>query len=78
MIRERGLSVPATSARTTEERVGRMEAKEPNHILLSDMAEIWTEPAAGGAYLMIDCCTRELVGRNLSRRYWTEDDAGSR
>jgi transposase InsO family protein len=34
------------------------------------MTEIWAGSAVGWAYLVcvIDCCTREIVGRNLSHR----------
>jgi len=39
------------------------------------MTKIWAGPAAGWAYLVcvIDCCTREIVGWNLSHRFRTED-----
>ena len=52
-----------------------MEAAEPNQIWQSDMTKIWAGPAVGWAYLVcvIDCCTREIVGWNLSHRCRTED-----
>ncbi len=39
------------------------------------MTKIWAGPAVGWAYLVcvIDCCTREIVGWNLSHRCRTED-----
>src|SRR5260370_26797658 len=39
------------------------------------MTKIWAGPAVGWAYLVcvIDCCTREIVGWNLSQRCRTED-----
>ncbi len=52
-----------------------MEAAGPNQIWQSDMTKIWAGPAVGWAYLVcvIDCCTREIVGWNLSNRCRTED-----
>jgi putative transposase len=52
-----------------------VEAAEPNQIWQSDMTKIWAGPAVGWAYLVcvIDCCTREIVGWNLSHRCRTED-----
>jgi integrase-like protein len=52
-----------------------LEAAEPNQIWQSDMTKIWAGPAVGWAYLVcvIDCCTREIVGWNLSHRCRTED-----
>ena len=52
-----------------------MEAAEPNQIWQSDMTKIWAGSAVGWAYLVcvIDCCTREIVGWNLSHRCRTED-----
>ena len=54
---------------------GRVEAAGPNQIWQSDMTKIWAGPAVGWAYLVcvIDCCTREIVGWNLSHRCRTED-----
>jgi putative transposase len=52
-----------------------VEAAEPNQIWQSDMTKIWAGPAVGWAYLVcvIDCCTRQIVGWNLSHRCRTED-----
>ena len=51
--------------------------KQPSRIEIwqSDMTKIWAGPAVGWAYLVsvIDCCTREIVGWNLSHRCRTED-----
>jgi transposase InsO family protein len=65
----------ATPASPSQERVGRVEAAEPNQIWQSGMAKIWAGPTVGWAYLVsvIDCCTREIVGWNLSHRCRTED-----
>ena len=58
-----------------EKEWGRVEAAEPNQIWQTDMTKIWAGPAVGWAYLVcvIDCCTREIVGWNLSHRCRTED-----
>ncbi|MGH9684192.1 MAG: integrase core domain-containing protein [Candidatus Acidiferrales bacterium] len=39
------------------------------------MTKIWAGPAVGWAYLVcvIDCCTREIVGWNLSHRCRTDN-----
>src|SRR5207249_12018648 len=54
---------------------GRVEAARPNQIWQSDMTKIWAGPTVGWAYLVsvIDCCTREIVGWNLSHRCRTEE-----
>ena len=46
---------------------------------LADMTNIWAGPTVGWAYLVsvIDCCTREIVGWNLSHRCRTEDALGA-
>jgi putative transposase len=76
VMRERGLLVRSRRlrARRTKE-WGRVEAAEPNQIWQSDMTKIWAGPAVGWAYLVcvIDCCTREIGGSNLSHRCRTED-----
>jgi putative transposase len=52
-----------------------VEAAQPNQIWQSDMTKIWAGPAVGWAYLVcvMDRCTREIVGWNLSHRCRTED-----
>jgi transposase InsO family protein len=39
------------------------------------MTKVWAGPAVGWAYLVcvIDCCTREIMGWNLSHRCRAED-----
>src|ERR1700728_2289335 len=74
--RERGLLVRSRRLRARRKKEwGRVEAAEPNQIWQSDMTKIWAGPAVGWAYLVcvIDCCTREIVGWNLSHRCRTAD-----
>jgi putative transposase len=54
---------------------GRVETSRPNEIWQSDMTKVWAGPSVGWAYLVcvIDCCTREIVGWNLSARCRTDD-----
>ena len=76
VMRERGLLVRARRLRARRKKEwGRVEASEPNQIWQSDMTKIWAGPVVGWAYLVsvIDCCTREIVGWNLSHRCRTED-----
>jgi putative transposase len=76
VMRERGLLVRSRRLRARRRKEwGRVEAAEPNQIWQSDMTKIWAGPTVGWAYLVsvIDCCTREIVGWNLSNRCRTED-----
>jgi putative transposase len=76
VMRERGLLVRSRRLRARRKKEwGRVEAAEPNQIWQSDMTKIWAGPAVGWAYLVwvIDRCTREIVGWNLSHRCRTED-----
>ena len=76
VMRERGLLVRSRRLRARRKKEwGRVEAAEPNQIWQTDMTKIWAGPAVGWAYLVcvIDCCTREIVGWNLSHRCRTED-----
>jgi putative transposase len=76
VMRERGLLVRSRCLRARRRKEwGRVEAREPNQIWQSDMTKIWAGPTVGWAYLVrvIDCCTREIVGWNLSNRCRTED-----
>jgi putative transposase len=76
VMRERGLLVRARRLRARRKKEwGRVEAAEPNQIWQTDMTKIWVGPAVGWAYLVcvIDCCTREIVGWQLSHRCRTED-----
>ena len=54
---------------------GKVEAPHPNHVWQSDMTKVWAGPSVGWAYLVsvIDCCTREIVGWDLSLRCRTEE-----
>jgi len=76
VMRERGLLVRSRRLRARRKKeCGRVEATEPNQIWQSDMTKIWAGPGVGWPYLVsvIDCCTREIVGWNLSHRCRTED-----
>jgi putative transposase len=76
VMRERGLLVAARRLRARRKKEwGRVEAAEPNQIWQTDMTKIWAGPAVGWGYLVcvIDCCTREIVGWQLSQRCRTED-----
>jgi putative transposase len=76
VMRERGLLVRSRRLRARRKKEwGRVEAAGPNQIWQTDMTKIWAGPAVGWAYLVcvIDCCTREIVGWNLSHRCRTED-----
>ena len=55
-----------------------MEALYPNYVWQSDMTKVWAGPSVGWAYLVsvIDCCTREIVGWDLSLRCRTEEGSG--
>jgi putative transposase len=76
VMRERGLLVRSRRLRARRRKEwGRVDAAGPNQIWQSDMTKIWAGPVVGWAYLVcvIDCCTREIVGWNLSHRCRTEE-----
>jgi putative transposase len=76
VMRERGLLVLPRRLRAKRRKEwARVEASEPNQIWQSDMTKVWAGPAAGWAYLVcvIDCCTREITGWNLSLRCRSEE-----
>jgi len=76
VMRERGLLVTRRRLRARRRKEwGRVEATLPNQVWQSDMTKVWAGPAAGWAYLVsvIDCCTREIVGWDLSRRCRTDE-----
>jgi putative transposase len=76
VMREGSLLVRSRRLRAPRKKEwGRMEAAQPNQIWQSDMTKIWAGPAVGWTYLVsvIDCCTREIVGWNLSHRCRTEE-----
>ena len=76
VMRERGLLVRSRRLRARRRKEwGHVEASRPNEIWQADMTKVWAGPSLGWAYLVsvIDCCTREIVGWNLSQRCRTED-----
>src|SRR5215469_4595023 len=76
VMRERSLLVRSRRLRARRKKEwGRVEAAQPNQIWQSDMTKIWAGPTVGWAYLVsvIDCCTREIVGWNLSHRCRTAE-----
>jgi len=76
VMRERGLLVRPRRLRARRKKEwGRVEAAAPNQIWQSDMTKVWAGANVGWAYLVdvIDCCTREIVGWDLSRRCRTTE-----
>jgi transposase InsO family protein len=76
VMRERSLLVRSRRLRARRRKEwGRVEASRPNEIWQADMTKVWAGPSLGWAYLVdvIDCCTREIVGWNLSQRCRSED-----
>jgi putative transposase len=76
VMRERGLLVLPRRLRARRRKEwGRVAAAAPNQIWQSDMTKVWAGPVAGWAYLVcvIDCCTREITGWNLSLRCRSEE-----
>ena len=76
VMRERGLLVRSRRLRARRQKEwGRVEAPLPNQVWQSDLTKIWAGPTVGWAYLVsvIDCCTREIVGWNLSHRCRTDE-----
>jgi putative transposase len=76
VMRERGLLVRPRRLRARRKKEwGRVEAAAPNQIWQSDMTKVWAGANVGWTYLVdvIDCCTREIVGWDLSRRCRTEE-----
>ena len=76
VMRERGLLVRQRRFQVSRRKDwGKVEAPHPNHVWQSDMTKVWAGPSVGWAYLVsvIDCCTREIVGWDLSLRCRTEE-----
>jgi putative transposase len=76
VMRERGLLVRQRRFQVSRRKDwGKVEALHPNHVWQSDMTKVWAGPSVGWAYLVsvIDCCTREIVGWDLSLRCRTEE-----
>ena len=72
-MRERGLLVrqrhfPKASRRKDWGKGGSTCIR--NHVWQSDMTKVWAGPSVGWSYLVsvIDCCTRDIVGWDLSLR----------
>ncbi len=71
VMRERGLLVRQGRYRVIRKKDwSRVEAPQPNLVWQSDMTKVWAGPSTGWSYLVsvIDCCTREIVGWDLSLR----------
>jgi len=76
VMRERGLLVTPRRLRARRKREwSRIVAEAPNQLWQTDMTKLWAGPGAGWAYLVavIDCCTREIVGWDLSLRCRTQE-----
>lgn len=76
IMREHGLLVQARRLRARRRKEwSRVEATMPNQVWQSDMTKVWAGPNVGWAYLVdvIDCCTREIVGWDLSLRCRTQE-----
>ena len=79
VMRERGLLVRQRRFQVSRRKDwGKVEAPLPNHVWQSDMTKVWAGPNVGWAYLVsvIDCCTREIVGWDLSLRCRTRRSSG--
>ena len=76
VMRERGLLVRQRRLQVSRRKDwGKVEAFAPNLVWQSDMTKVWAGANVGWAYLVsvIDCCTREIVGWDLSRRCRTAE-----
>jgi putative transposase len=76
VMRERGLLVRMRRLRVTRRKEwSKVDAQHPNQIWQMDMTRLWAGPNVGWAYLVsvIDCCTREIVGWDLSLRCRTQE-----
>jgi len=78
VMREQGLLVPSRRLRARRRKEwGRVEVARPNPPAggQADLTKIWAGSTVGWAYLVsvIDCCTPEIVGWDLSNRCRTEE-----
>lgn len=76
VMREQGLLVPSRRLRARRRKEwGRVEVSRPNPVWQADLTKIGAGSTLGWAYLVsvIDCCTREIVGWDLSNRCRTEE-----
>jgi putative transposase len=71
VMRERGLLVTPRRTRARRKKEwSRIVAEAPNQLWQTDMTKVWAGATVGWAYLVsvIDCCTRDIVGWDLSLR----------
>ena len=76
VMRERGLLVRQRRFQVSRRKDwGKVEALYPNLVWQSDMTKVWAGPSVGWSYLVsvIDCCTREILGWDLSVRCRSEE-----
>ncbi len=76
VMRERGLLLRSRRFRVSRRKDwSTVEASHPNLVWQSDMTKLWAGPTVGWAYLVsvLDCCTREIVGWDLSLRCRSQD-----
>jgi putative transposase len=76
VMRERGLLVRSRRLRVTRRKDwSTVDVSAPDQVWQMDMTKVWAGPATGWAYLVsaLDCCTREIVGWDLSRHCRTQD-----
>lgn len=76
VMREHQLLVRMRRLRVTRRKEwSQVNAMEPNQVWQMDMTKLWAGPATGWAYLVsaLDCCTREIVGWDLSLRCRTQE-----
>ena len=76
VMRERGLLVTPRRTRARRKKEwSRIVAEQPNQLWQTDMTKVWAGPSVGWAYLVsvIDCCTRDIVGWDLSLRCRTQE-----
>lgn len=76
VMRERGLLVTPRRLRARRRKDwSRIIAERPNQIWQADMTKVWAGATVGWAYLVsvIDCCTRDIVGWDLSLHCRTQE-----
>lgn len=76
VMRERGLLVTPRRTRARRKKEwSRIVAELPNQLWQTDMTKVWAGANVGWAYLVsvIDCCTRDIVGWDLSLRCRTQE-----
>lgn len=76
VMRERSLLVTPRRTRARRQKEwSRIVADAPNQLWQTDMTKVWAGSTVGWAYLVsvIDCCTRDIVGWDLSLRCRTQE-----